>query len=132
MYYAFQISKKYTQEVPVYSLILNKEGKIIAESPNLVNKIDVTAHAEKNVMLQVAHHEGYRNLSKYILLSTLEPCDMCQEICRLYCINQVYFSAYNPLKQYSSPRSWIGGILLEEGSQIIKKCFLNCRKGKIK
>ncbi len=132
MRYAFQLSKKYTQEVPVYSLILNREGKIIAESANLVNKIDVTAHAEKNVMLQVAQYEGYRNLSKYILLSTLEPCDMCQEICRLHCLNQVYFSAYNRLKQCMSPKSWIGGILLDEGSQIIKKCFLNCRKGKIK
>lgn len=131
MDYALNKIKNKKKEVPVYALILNQENTIIAASHNHVNCIDVTAHAEKIVMLKAAKLYGYRDLNSFTLISSLEPCDMCQEICRLYRLNSVYFSAYNFSKMLNTPKNWIGGILLSKGEKIVKECFLRSRQSKI-
>ncbi len=65
-------------DVPVGALIINSQGKLIAEGLNYKEKNnDPTAHAEMIAIRQATQKLGSWNLEKCTLYVTLEPCIMC-------------------------------------------------------
>ena len=65
-------------EVPVGAVIVDKNGKIIAEAYNRREELrSPTAHAELLAIEQAAERLQSRRLSDCTLYVTLEPCPMC-------------------------------------------------------
>jgi tRNA(Arg) A34 adenosine deaminase TadA len=61
-----------------FGAVLTRNGKILAESYNLVTALnDPTAHAEINVIREAARKLESFDLSDCVLYSSCEPCPMC-------------------------------------------------------
>ncbi len=67
-----------TGDVPVGAVIINKQGKLIAQGSNVKEKNhDPTAHAEIIAIRKASEKLGSWHLGDCILYVTLEPCIMC-------------------------------------------------------
>ncbi len=77
---------------PFGAVIVNKEGKIIANGNNkvLINK-DPTAHAEIVAIREACKALNTNDLSKCILYTSCEPCPMCLSAIIWANIKEVYF-----------------------------------------
>ena len=65
------------EEIPVGAVIINRQGKIVAEAANRkVRERDPTAHAEM-LAIRTATKKHSLYLSDCTLYVTLEPCPMC-------------------------------------------------------
>lgn len=65
-------------EVPVAAIVVDAEGRAIAEAINgRERQHDPTAHAEVLALRQAGHTLGRWNLTGCTLYVTLEPCPMC-------------------------------------------------------
>lgn len=65
-------------EVPVGAIVVDAEGKLIAEAHNQpITSLDPTAHAEIQVLREAAKRLGNYRLVDTTLYVTLEPCVMC-------------------------------------------------------
>lgn len=63
---------------PVGSVIVDAEGKILAQGANRVNTdLDPTAHGEIVVMREACRKLGKVDLSGCTLYTAMEPCPMC-------------------------------------------------------
>lgn len=61
-----------------FGAVIVREGKILAESCNLVTALnDPTAHAEINVIREAARKLETFDLSGCVIYSSCEPCPMC-------------------------------------------------------
>ena len=78
---------------PFGAVIVNKEGKIIAQGNNMVLKNnDPTAHAEVTVIREACKKLGTYDLSGYILYTSCEPCPMCLSAIIWSNIKEVYYA----------------------------------------
>jgi tRNA(adenine34) deaminase len=84
-------------DVPVGALIVNLDGKIIAEAYNKreLNK-NPTSHAELLAIQLAAEHSGEWRLAGCTLIVTLEPCVMCAGAATLARVDRVVFGARDP------------------------------------
>lgn len=128
------------KEVPVAALVV-KNDKLIAKAVNKIEKLsDATAHAEILAIREASKELGDWRLNECILYVTLEPCAMCAGAIINSRISKLVFGAYDinygvcgaSFNLFSELRKndqieIIGGILEEEASQILKKCFLQKR-----
>lgn len=74
------------------ALMLN--GQVIATGENEVHlQADPTRHAEMVVITRAARNLGTFDLSECILISTLQPCEMCLSAMRFAGIKRVIFAA---------------------------------------
>jgi len=84
-------------DVPVGALIVNLDGKIIAEAHNERElRLDPTAHAEVLAIQKAALVEHSWRLSGCTLVVTLEPCVMCAGALSLSRIDRIVFAAKDP------------------------------------
>lgn len=80
------------EEIPVACLILDNEGKIITKKiNNRQNKYNVLGHAEINAILATEKKIKDWRLDKYIMIVTLYPCELCQQIIKESRISKVYY-----------------------------------------
>lgn len=88
-------------EVPVGAVIIDHEGNIISSSHNTRQKnLNVLGHAEINAILSAEQKIGDWRLNGYILIVSLEPCDMCSVIIKESRLDKVlYFVESNYNKQ---------------------------------
>ena len=130
------------QEIPVGSLLI-QNNIILAKSHNTsINKNDPTAHAEINVIREACIKINNYRINNSVLFTTLEPCLMCiAAICEAR-IDQVFFGAYVNSELSIEEKfiylkrnhnldhtpKFIGGILQEECSLLIKNFFKNKRR----
>lgn len=129
-------------EVPIGAIISYKEH-IIAKAYNLTNTLlDITAHAEIQVIKQASSYLKSKYLNQCTLYVTLEPCIMCAGALYWSQINKVVFGAYAKKKERGflntrvklHPKTiLITGILNHTCSVLIesffqKKRFLNLQK----
>lgn len=78
---------------PFGAVIVDKEGKIIAQGNNMVLKNnDPTAHAEITVIRDACKKLGTYDLSGYILYTSCEPCPMCLSAIIWSNIKEVYYA----------------------------------------
>ena len=84
-------------DVPIGALLVNVDGKIVAEAHNERELIkDPTAHAEVLAIRKAANLEQAWRLNGYTLVVTLEPCVMCAGALSLARIDRVVFGAKDP------------------------------------
>lgn len=84
------------QEVPVACLILAEKGKIICKKiNNRQNKFNVLGHAEINAILSAEKKIKDWRLDKYIMIVSLCPCELCQQIIKEARIKKVYYLLNN-------------------------------------
>jgi len=84
-------------DVPIGALILDRDGKIIAEAHNEreLSK-DPTAHAEILALRRASEHLASWRLLGCTLVVTLEPCVMCAGALSLSRIDRVIYGASDP------------------------------------
>ena len=77
---------------PFGAVIVDQEGKIIAEGNNKVLlKKDPTAHAETEAIRNACRKLNTYDLSDYILYTSCEPCPMCLSAIIWSNIKKVYY-----------------------------------------
>ena len=122
-------------EVPVGAVLVCK-GQIIGRSHNLTEMlVDVTAHAEMQVITMGASYLGGKFLNTCQLYVTLEPCTMCAGALFWSRIGTLVYGASDTKQGYSKTESdvlhpktkVIGGVLEDECSKILSDFFKNKR-----
>ena len=83
-------------EIPVGAVVLDADGRIIAEGRNSREQThDPTGHAEVNALREAAASVGSWNLDGCTLVVTLEPCVMCAGAILQSHISRVVFGAWD-------------------------------------
>ena len=122
-------------EVPVGAVVV-ANGKVIARAHNLTERlIDVTAHAEMQIITMAADVLGGKYLKGCTLYVTLEPCVMCAGAIGWAQFDRVVIGASDDSKGYSQlastalhPKTKVTqGILAEESTVLLKEFFSSKR-----
>lgn len=146
MRYALSLADKAEAlgEIPVGAVLVDDEGKIVAEGWNLsIIQHDPTAHAEIVALRQAGQAQQNYRLLNTTLYVTLEPCTMCAGAILHSRIKRLVFGAYD-LKtgavgsrfhffdDYKMNHSLeiTGGVLQEECSQKLSAFFQKRREQK--
>ncbi|MFF1540631.1 tRNA adenosine(34) deaminase TadA [Microbacterium sp. NPDC058269] len=83
-------------EIPVGAVVLDPEGRIIAEGRNTREEThDPTGHAEIEALRRAASSVGSWNLDGHTLVVTLEPCIMCAGAILQSRVGRVVFGAWD-------------------------------------
>lgn len=83
-------------EIPVGAVVLDGEGRIIAEGRNNREEThDPTGHAEIEALRRAAASVGSWNLQGHTLVVTLEPCVMCAGAILQARVGRVVFGAWD-------------------------------------
>jgi len=126
-------------EVPVGAVIVDKNGEVISRAHNLreITK-DATAHAEILAIRKANEKLKSWRLEGCTLYVTLEPCPMCagaileSRLSRLvYGATDVKFGAVESLYALISHEKIRAGVCEDECKFLLKKFFINRRKGLI-
>jgi len=84
-------------DVPIGALVLDIDGKVIAEAHNEREILqDPTAHAEVLALQRAAKKQGSWRLTGCTLVVTLEPCVMCAGALSLSRIDRLIYGASDP------------------------------------
>jgi tRNA(adenine34) deaminase len=84
-------------EVPVGAVLVDPEGRIIAEAGNRTRELsDPTAHAEILAIREACRTLGSERLTGCDLYVTLEPCPMCAGAISFARIRRLYYGADDP------------------------------------
>ncbi|MFV0246050.1 MAG: nucleoside deaminase [Qingshengfaniella sp.] len=84
-------------EVPVGAVIVDPQGRIVAQAGNRVRElVDPTAHAEILVLRAACAAAGSERLPGHALYVTLEPCAMCAAAIASSRIARLYYGAADP------------------------------------
>lgn len=87
-----------SNEVPIGAVIVNKDGKIIAQAYNQVEKKESQlAHAELQVLAKATKKMKRWRLNDLTIYVTLQPCVMCMGALILSRIKRIVYAAHSPL-----------------------------------
>lgn len=129
-------------EVPVGAIIV-QDGKIIGRGFNQpIRTFDATAHAEIVAIRSASQFRSNYRLPGTTLYVTVEPCTMCLGAMIHARIDRVIFGATEPRAgaivshskligagYFNHQLSFIGGVLAEECSSLMKSFFISRRNG---
>lgn len=124
-------------DIPVGALVVNMDGKIIAEAHNERElRKDPTAHAEVIAIQKASQVESAWRLTGCTLVVTLEPCVMCAGALSLSRIDRIVFGANDPRagatgsiyqihedKRLNHQMELVGGVLEPECREILVNFF---------
>ncbi|WP_350353105.1 tRNA adenosine(34) deaminase TadA [Microbacterium sp. A8/3-1] len=124
-------------EIPVGAVVVDAEGRIIAEGRNNREEThDPTGHAEVEALRRAAASAGSWNLQGHTLVVTLEPCIMCAGAILQARISRVVFGAwddkagaagslYDVLRDRRLPyrAEVIGGVEAEASTALLRDFF---------
>lgn len=130
-------------EVPVGAVIV-ANGRVLGEGWNRpIGLVDPTAHAEVVALRDAARRQGNYRLPNTTLYVTIEPCTMCAGALVHGRIARVVYGAVEPKagvvesnpcvfdSLYFNHRvDYVGGVLAEECSLLMKGFFRRKRMGK--
>ena len=128
-------------EVPVGAVIV-RQGEMLGEGWNRpIGDCDPTAHAEIVAMREAATKLGNYRLTGSTLYVTIEPCTMCLGAMIHARVERLVFGATEPRagavqsqlqlldqSHYNHRISWVGGVMAEESSQLLKEFFQKKRR----
>ncbi len=131
-----------TGDVPVGAVILNSNGKVIAQGCNQKEDLnDPTAHAEIVAIRAAAQSLESWRLDGCTLVVTLEPCAMCAGAIAQSRISTLVFGAWDEKAGavgsmwdlLRDPRSLFkvevrAGVMAEESSLLLQEFFQNQRR----
>ncbi len=130
-----------------FGALLVKDGEIVFENENQIyTRTDPTFHAEMGLIRRFVEKTGISDLSEYTLYSSCEPCFMCSGAMVWTRLGRLVFGASNrdlekilggkpcdsasPVFENSFHKpEVVKGVLGEESIEILKKYFLNHKKG---
>jgi tRNA(adenine34) deaminase len=138
---ALELARNVRGEVPVGALIVNQCERIVATAVNTRERdLDISGHAEINVLRSAMTSQNQRNLNGFTLFTTLEPCPMCAFAIRESRMSRVVFGASDPVYGAAGSRydilrdirlgsrvEVIGGILGDDSGRLLKDFFLSLR-----
>jgi tRNA(adenine34) deaminase len=124
-------------EIPVGAVVLDPEGRVIAEGRNTREEThDPTGHAEVEALRRAAAAVGSWNLEQHTLVVTLEPCIMCAGAVLQARISRVVFGAwddkagaagsmYDVLRDRRLPyrAEVVGGVEAEAATALLRSFF---------
>lgn len=124
-------------EIPVGAVVLDLDGRIIAEGRNTREEThDPTGHAEIEALRRAAAVVGSWNLEGHTLVVTLEPCVMCAGAVLQARIGRVVFGAwddkagaagsmYDVLRDRRLPyrAEVIGGVAADAATALLRSFF---------
>lgn len=124
-------------EIPVGAVVLDPDGRIIAEGRNTREEThDPTGHAEIEALRRAATVVGSWNLEGHTLVVTLEPCVMCAGAVLQARIGRVVFGAwddkagaagsmYDVLRDRRLPyrAEVIGGVAADAATALLRSFF---------
>lgn len=124
-------------EIPVGAVVLDPDGRIIAEGRNTREEThDPTGHAEIEALRRAATVVGSWNLEGHTLVVTLEPCVMCAGAILQARIGRVVFGAwddkagaagsmYDVLRDRRLPyrAEVIGGVAADAATALLRSFF---------
>lgn len=123
-------------EVPIGAVVV-ANNQVIARAHNLTEQlVDVTAHAEIQVLTAASNYLGSKYLKGCSLYVTLEPCVMCAGALYWSQIDKIVFATRDEKrgagllqKSLYHPKTLVeNGILAEECSKLLKDFFEKKRK----
>jgi tRNA(adenine34) deaminase len=128
-------------EVPV-GAVVTRDDALVASARNRREELkDPTAHAEILVLREASCELGDWRLEGCVLYVTLEPCLMCAGAILQTRIKRVLYGAQDPKGgacgsvydllndgRVSPRREVVGGVLEEEGSELLRSFFYSRRK----
>ncbi len=128
-------------DVPIGALVVNLDGKIIAEAHNEREiRKDPTAHAEVIALQRASELEKQWRMTGFTLVVTLEPCVMCAGALSLSRIDRIVFGASDPKAgatgslysihddaRLNHRMELIGGVLEEDCREQLKAFFRSKR-----
>ena len=118
-------------EIPVGAVVVCK-GMVIARAHNLTETlIDVTAHAEMQVITAAASYLGGKYLDECTLYVTLEPCTMCAGAIGWSQLKRLVYGASDDKRGYTifAPNALhpktevVAGVMSDECAQIVQEFF---------
>ncbi len=135
-------AKKCGEDVPVGSLLVAPNGKIVATGKNVKERSsDPTGHAEIVVIREASRDRGTWRLGDLTLFVTLEPCAMCAQALVDARIKRVVFGAWDERAGAAGSRldlirgnstgtlvEVVGGVLEKACSQLLVDFFSKRRK----
>ena len=124
-------------EVPVGAVLLDAEGRVLAQAGNRTEELfDASAHAEMLVLRAAGQLRGSPRLPDCELVVTLEPCAMCAAAISAFRLRKLIFGAYDPKgggiehgpRVYAAPGSHhrpevIGGVREAECAALLQAFF---------
>ena len=123
---AIEIAGKSFPDIPIGCVIIY-DHQIIIETHNEVElRLDPTAHAELLCIRRACKKLGRRNLSDCVLISTMEPCDMCEAAIKLARIPLIVFGAFKEIKPGPN-LDLVGGVCEQECHNLVRKYFIKMR-----
>lgn len=118
-------------EIPIGGVVVCG-GRIIARAHNYTERlIDVTAHAEMQLIGMAADHIGGKYLDDCTLYVTVEPCPMCAAALAWAQLGRLVYAAPDPKRGYTlftpsllHPRTEVtAGILASEAAALMTDFF---------
>lgn len=120
------------EEVPIGALIVH-ETEIIGKGYNQTERLnDATAHAEILAITAASNALNSKVLKDCILYVTVQPCVMCAGAILNSRISKVVYGSFEPKTGCSNfigselltkSTDWVGGIMEEECTQLMKDFF---------
>ncbi len=102
--YKLALKSYKNNEIPVSAIIIYKD-KIIGKGYNdRQNKHNILGHAEIKAILNASKKIKDWRLNECILISTLKPCDLCNEVIKASRIKEVYYILNQPNTNYSNKK----------------------------
>lgn len=80
-------------EPPIGACLVRDGDVITAASNSVISAIDITAHAEINLIRDACRRERSLNLGGCELFATVEPCPMCLAACHYARIGRIVYGA---------------------------------------
>lgn len=124
------------EEIPIGALVVSG-SEIIGKGYNQTERLkDATAHAEMLALTAASNALHSKYLLDCTLYVTVQPCVMCAGAILNARIKRVVYGAFEPKtgcsnylnSQYLSKHTeWVGGVMEEECTQLMKHFFSNKR-----
>ena len=89
--YKLALKSYKNDEIPVGSIVIYKDNIIGKGFNTRQSKCDVCGHAEVNAIRMAEKKLNDWRLNDCILITTLKPCSMCNEIIKASRISEVYY-----------------------------------------
>lgn len=79
-------------EIPVSCIIIDQQGNLVASGINdRQSTNNLLGHAEINAIVEAEKKLGDWRLDGYIMIVSLEPCEMCSSVIRESRLDKVYY-----------------------------------------
>ena len=117
------------REIPVGAIVIHNDSIIGSGFNNRQSNYDVCGHAEINAIKEAEKHLKDWRLNGCVLISTLYPCELCQQVIKESRIDDVYyiFDGKEQVKNTYKKLEVINNEKVKKMYEIFNDFFINLR-----